>query len=267
MAFTEEQLERYNRHIILKGVGAEGQEKLLAGKVLIIGMGGLGSPVAMYLAAAGVGTIGIVDADEADLSNLQRQVIHRTADVGRAKVQSAKEKINALNPDVTVHTYREFVTPENIMERIEDYDLVIDATDNFSTKFLINDACVLAKKPFIHAGINRFQGQLMTYVPGEGPCYRCVFKNPPADGVVPTSKEVGIIGAMAGVIGSLEAMEAIKYLTGAGELLTGRLLTYDALKMEFRTIRLPKRDKDCAVCGEHPTITMSDYDPVVGKGL
>ena len=172
MAFTNEQMERYSRHIILQEVGVKGQKKLLNGKVLIIGAGGLGAPAAMYLAAAGVGTIGIVDADEVDLSNLQRQIIHGTADVGKAKVKSAKETMNAMNPDVTVNTYREFVTSENIMDLIKDYDFIIDGTDNFPAKFLINDACVMAKKPFSHAGIIRFKGQLMTYVPGEGPCYR-----------------------------------------------------------------------------------------------
>ena len=176
MAFTNEQLERYSRHIILKEVGAKGQKKLLNASVLIIGAGGLGAPAAMYLAAAGVGTIGIVDADEVDLSNLQRQIIHSTADIGKAKVKSAKETMEAINPDVTVKTYREFVTSENVMELIKDYDFIIDGTDNFPAKFLINDTCVMAGKPFSHAGIIRFKGQLMTYVPGEGPCYRCVFK-------------------------------------------------------------------------------------------
>ena len=207
MALTDEQIERYSRHIILKEVGAKGQKKLLNAKVLIIGAGGLGAPAAMYLAAAGVGTIGIADADEVDLSNLQRQIIHQTADVGKAKVQSAKETMNAMNPDVTVNTYREFITSENIMDIIKDYDFVIDGTDNFPAKFLINDACVMAKKPFSHAGIIRFKGQLMTYVPGEGPCYRCVFKNPPPKDAVPTCKQAGVIGAMGGVIGSLQAME------------------------------------------------------------
>ena len=260
MAFTNEQMERHSRHIILQEVGVKGQKKLLNGKVLIIGAGGLGAPAAMYLAAAGVGTIGIVDADEVDLSNLQRQIIHGTADVGKAKVKSAKETMNAMNPDVTVNTYREFVTSENI----KDYDFIIDGTDNFPAKFLINDACVMAKKPFSHAGIIRFKGQLMTYVPGEGPCYRCVFKNPPPKDAVPTCKQAGVIGAMGGVIGSLQAMEAIKYLIGVGDLLTGKLLTFDALKMEFHTIKLPKAHPHCAICGEHPTITeLIDYEQVV----
>lgn len=261
MAFTNDQLERYSRHIILKEVGAKGQKKLLNANVLIIGAGGLGAPAAMYLAAAGVGTIGIADADEVDLSNLQRQIIHTTADIGKAKVLSAKETMEAINPEVTVKTYRTFVTSENISELIADYDFIIDGTDNFPAKFLINDACVMAKKPFSHAGIIRFKGQLMTYVPGQGPCYRCVFKNPPPKDAVPTCKQAGVIGAMGGVIGSLQAMEAIKYIIGQGELLTGWLLTYDALKMEFRKVKLPSDTSHCAVCGEHPTITeLIDYE-------
>lgn len=260
MAFTNEQLERYSRHIILQEVGVKGQKKLLNASVLIIGAGGLGAPVALYLAAAGVGTIGIVDADEVDLSNLQRQVIHTTNDVGKAKVKSAAETMEAINPDVTVKTYRTFVDSSNIMDLIKDYDFIIDGTDNFPAKFLINDACVMAEKPFSHAGIIRFKGQLMTYVPGEGPCYRCVFKNPPPKDAVPTCKQAGVIGAMGGVIGSLQAMEAIKYIIGKGDLLTGKLLTYDALKMEFHTIKLPK-DDHCAVCGDEPTITeLIDYE-------
>ena len=244
--------------------GAKGQKKLLKGKVLIIGAGGLGAPAAMYLAAAGVGTIGIVDADEVDLSNLQRQIIHTTADVGKAKVRSAKETMNAMNPDVTVNTYRMFVDSTNIRELIRDYDFIIDGTDNFPAKFLINDACVLEKKPFSHAGIIRFKGQLMTYVPGEGPCYRCVFKNPPPKDAVPTCKQAGVIGAMGGVIGSLQAMEAIKYLLGVGDLLTGALLTFDALTMEFHKIKLPKDTHNCAVCGDHPTILEPiDYEQEV----
>ena len=260
MAFTNEQLERYSRHIILQEVGVKGQKKLLNASVLIIGAGGLGAPAALYLAAAGVGTIGIVDADEVDLSNLQRQVIHTTNDVGKAKVKSAAETMEAINPDVTVKTYRTFVDSTNIMDLIKDYDFIIDGTDNFPAKFLINDACVMAGKPFSHAGIIRFKGQLMTYVPGEGPCYRCVFKNPPPKDAVPTCKQAGVIGAMGGVSGSLKAMEAIKYIIGKGELLTGKLLTYDALKMEFHTIKLPK-DHHCAVCGDEPTITeLIDYE-------
>lgn len=268
MAFSNEQLERYSRHIILKEVGAKGQRKLLNGKVLIIGAGGLGAPAAMYLAAAGVGTIGIVDADEVELSNLQRQIIHATEDLGKAKVQSARETMERMNPDVTVNPYRVFVDSHNILKLIEDYDFIIDGTDNFPAKFLINDACVMAKKPFSHAGIIRFKGQLMTYVPGQGPCYRCVFKNPPPKDVVPTCKQAGVIGAMGGVIGSLQAMEAIKYILGVGDLLTGYLLTYDALKMEFRKIKLPENTSGCAVCGDYPTITeLIDYEQAECEGI
>lgn len=264
MAFTNEQLERYSRHIILKEVGAKGQKKLLNSSVLIIGAGGLGAPAALYLAAAGVGTIGIADADEVDLSNLQRQVIHSTKDVGKPKVLSAKESMEAINPDVTVKTYQTFVDSETIMDLIKDYDFIIDGTDNFPAKFLINDACVLEKKPFSHAGIIRFKGQLMTYVPGQGPCYRCVFKNPPPKDAVPTCKQAGVIGAMGGVIGSLQAMEAIKYLVGVGDLLTGYLLTYDALTMEFHKIKLPKDTHKCPVCGDNPTILEPiDYEQEV----
>lgn len=261
MALTDEQIERYSRHIILKEVGAKGQKKLLNAKVLIIGAGGLGAPAAMYLAAAGVGTIGIADADEVDLSNLQRQIIHSTEDVGKAKVKSAKETMERMNPDVKVNTYRTFVDSSNIRELVREYDFIIDGTDNFPAKFLINDACVLEKKPFSHAGIIRFQGQLMTYVPGKGPCYRCVFKDPPPKDAVPTCKQAGVIGAMGGVIGSLQAMEAIKYIIGKGDLLTGYLLTYDALSMEFRKIKLPSDTHKCAVCGDNPTITEPiDYE-------
>ncbi|MBO6130189.1 MAG: molybdopterin-synthase adenylyltransferase MoeB [Pseudobutyrivibrio sp.] len=264
MAMTDEQIERYSRHIILKEVGAKGQKKLLQASVLIIGAGGLGAPAAMYLAAAGVGKIGIVDADEVDLSNLQRQIIHSTADIGKPKVKSAKETMNAMNPDVEVVTYHRFVDSTNIRELIREYDFIIDGTDNFPAKFLINDACVMEKKPFSHAGIIRFKGQLMTYVPGQGPCYRCVFKNPPPKDAVPTCKQAGVIGAMGGVIGSLQAMEAIKYIVGVGSLLTGHLLTYDAVNQEFRKIKLPGDTSKCPVCGDHPTITeLIDYEQEV----
>lgn len=262
MGFTNEQLERYSRHIILKEIGVKGQKKLAAAKVLIIGAGGLGAPAAMYLAAAGVGQIGIVDLDRVDRSNLQRQIIHTTEDLNKPKVLSAKETMEAINPDVKVVTYQTFLYSKNIMDIIADYDFILDGTDNFPAKFLINDACVMANKPFSHAGIIRFKGQLMTVIPHESPCYRCAFKNPPPKGAVPTCREAGVIGAMAGVIGSLQALEAVKYITGAGELLTGKLLTFDALTMNFHTIKLPTRGEGCAVCSEHPTITeLIDYDP------
>ncbi len=261
MPFTNEQLERYSRHIILKEIGVKGQKKLMNGSVLIIGAGGLGAPAAMYLAAAGVGKIGIADADVVDLSNLQRQIIHTTADVGRPKVESAAETMRAINPDVEVVTYHEFISSANIMDIIKDYDFVLDGTDNFPAKFLINDACVMADKPFSHAGILRFKGQLMTVIPHQSPCYRCVFKTMPPKDAIPTCKQAGVIGAMAGVIGSLQALEAVKFLTGAGQLLTGKLLTFDALTMKFHTVKLPPRGDGCAVCSDHPQITeLIDYE-------
>ncbi|KAB8288989.1 adenylyltransferase [Bifidobacterium ramosum] len=258
MAMNDEQLERYARHLILKGVGAKGQKRLLAASVLIIGAGGLGSPVALYLAAAGVGRIGLADGDVVDLSNLQRQIIHTTARVGQPKVESAAAAIRALNPDVTVDEHNGIVDADTIAALIEPYDLVIDATDNFATKFLINDACVLAGKPFIHAGVVGFAGQLMDVVPGAGPCYRCIFEEMPPAGEVPTCKEAGVLGAVVGVIGSLEATEAVKLIVGVGEPLIGRMLTVDALTMDVRRVPLPDRVPECAVCGDHPTITTLD---------
>lgn len=265
MAFSNEQLERYSRHIILQEVGAKGQKKLLNSKVLVIGTGGLGAPAAMFLGAAGVGTIGLVDFDVVELSNLQRQIIHLTKDVGKPKVISGKETINEMNPEVDVITYKEWVSASNITDIIKDkdYDFIIDGTDNFPAKFLINDACVLNNKPFSHAGIIRFKGQTMTYVPGEGPCYRCIFKEPPPKDAVPTCKQAGVLGVMGGVIGTIQATEAVKYILGQGELLTGKLLTYDALNMDFRKIKLAPR-KSCQVCGETPTIKeLFDYEQAV----
>ncbi len=251
---TESQIERYSRHIILKEVGGKGQQKLLDGKVLIIGAGGLGAPVALYLAAAGVGTIGLADADDVDLSNLQRQVIHFTADIGKPKVESARDKIEAINPDVTVITYKEWVTAANIAGIIADYDFVIDGTDNFAAKFLINDACVLAGKPYSHGGILQFVGQTITILPGQSPCYRCLFPQPPPKDAIPTCSQAGVIGVLPGVIGSIQATEAIKFLLGKGKLLAGRILMYDALDMKFRDVEI-KRNANCPICGEHPTIT------------
>lgn len=249
MALTEKQLVRYNRNIAVKEVGKKGQEKLLGAKVLVIGAGGLGSPAAMYLAAAGVGTIGIVDADCVELSNLQRQILHSTQDIGKEKVLSAKETIQKLNPDVKIETYHMFVDESNIRKLVRKYDFMIDATDNFPAKFLINDACVLEKKPFCHAGIIRFGGQLMTYIPGCGPCYRCIFGDVPPKDAVSDCKQAGIFGAIGGIVGSLQAMEAVKYILGEGELLAGYLLTIDTLSMEFRKIKLPKTTHGCTVCG------------------
>ncbi|MDR3160359.1 MAG: molybdopterin-synthase adenylyltransferase MoeB, partial [Spirochaetaceae bacterium] len=251
MAFTNEQLERYSRHIILKEVGVKGQKRLMEGRVLIIGAGGLGAPAAMYLAAAGVGVIGIADADRVDLSNLQRQIIHGTSDVGKPKVVSARETMNAMNPDVEVVGYHEWVNAATIADIINDknYDFIIDGTDNFPAKFLINDACVMLKKPFSHAGIIRFQGQLLTYLPGKGPCYRCVFHSPPPPDAVPTCSQAGVLGVMGGVIGTLQASEALKFLLGMEGLLSGFLLTYNALTGDFRKVKLAPNPA-CQVCGE-----------------
>lgn len=260
MEFTEQQLERYSRHILLQDVGVEGQTKLLNGKVLIIGAGGLGAPIAFYLAAAGVGQIGILDFDVVDLSNLQRQIIHFTKDVGRSKVESAKEKMEAINPDVTVKTYHERLEASNIREIIREYDFVIDGVDNFPTKFLINDACVMENVPFSHGGILRFEGQTMTVIPHESACYRCVFKEPPPANLVPTCSQAGVLGAVAGMLGTIQATEALKFLTGTGDLLINRLLIFDAKKMKFREVKFKKMN-DCAVCSDHPTITeLVDYE-------
>ncbi|MGA2091426.1 MAG: molybdopterin-synthase adenylyltransferase MoeB [Endomicrobiales bacterium] len=259
MALNDEQLERFSRHIILKEVGIEGQEKIIAGKVLIIGAGGLGAPAALYLAAAGVGTIGIVDGDVVDLTNLQRQIIHFTPDVNRPKVISAKEKMELINPDTHVVTHHTRVYADNIFDIIKYYDFVIDGTDNFPAKFLINDACVLAKKPFSHGGILRFDGQTMTYVPGHA-CYRCVFSNPPPKNAVPTCSQAGVLGAVAGMLGTIQAAEALKYLVGTGELLVDRLLIFNAFRMEFRNAVI-KRKADCPVCGDKPSIReLKDYE-------
>lgn len=252
MNLNDEQIERYSRHIILSEVGVEGQEKILAGKVLIIGAGGLGAPAALYLAAAGVGTIGIVDGDNVELSNLQRQVIHFGADVGKAKVISAKEKMQAINPDVKVLTYQARLRAENITGIIKDYDFIIDGTDNFAAKFLINDACVLAAKPFSHGGILRFDGQTMTYKPGEA-CYRCVFTAPPPKGAVPTCSQAGILGAVAGMLGTIQAAEALRFLLGKGELLVNRLLIFDAMRMKFREVSF-RKNPSCPICGDNPLI-------------
>lgn len=254
MSLGIEDIERYSRQILLKQVGGKGQEKLLASRVLIVGAGGLGAPSSMYLAAAGVGTIGLVDGDKVDVTNLQRQIVHFTGDLDIPKVESAAEKLRAINPSVNVKTYEERVDSLNIMKIIADYDFVIDGTDNFPTKFLINDACYFARVPFSHAGILRFDGQLFTVVPGESACYRCVFNSPPPPGSVPSCSQAGILGAVAGVIGSLQATEALKYLLGAGELLRDRMLIFDALGMRFREAKF-SRNPRCPLCGENPSVT------------
>lgn len=259
MAMTESQIERYSRQIILKDVGGIGQEKIMAGKVLLIGAGGLGSPAALYLAAAGVGTIGIADGDNVDITNLQRQVIHFTEDLNVPKAESAMNKMKRINPDVKVEIYKERICAENAAAIIGKYDFIIDGTDNFPAKFLINDACVLAKKAFSHAGILRFDGQAMTYTPGNA-CYRCVFPEMPPKGVIPTCSQAGILGPVAGILGTVQAAEALKFFIGKGELLINRLLIMDAFKMEFRTVKF-KRNVKCPVCGDEPSITaLKDYE-------
>ncbi|RWX48556.1 Molybdopterin or thiamine biosynthesis adenylyltransferase [Candidatus Electrothrix marina] len=250
---TDEQLKRYSRHIILQDVGPEGQAKLMEAKVLVVGAGGLGSPIALYLAAAGVGTIGIVDADVVEISNLQRQVIHFSSDIQRPKVDSAAEKMRAINPEIEVNSYKLYLDASNIKEIISDYDFVLDGTDNFATKFLVNDACVMAGIPFSHGGILRFDGQTMTVLPGRSACYRCSFRQPPPPEAVPSCSQAGVLGAIAGMLGTIQAAEALKFITGAGILLTDTLLTFDAKIMHFRRVVLKKRS-DCPLCGENPTI-------------
>jgi len=254
MELTEQQIERYSRHILLEEVGGAGQKKLLGAKILIIGAGGLGSPAGLYLAAAGLGTLGIVDADHVDLTNLQRQVIHHTSDIGSKKVVSAANRLRAINPDITVNAHALKVTAANIAELIRQYDFVIDGTDNFSAKYLINDACYFEDIPFVHAGLLRFYGQLMTVLPGQSTCCRCIFGPPPSPGDVPTCAQAGVLGVLPGVMGSLQATEAIKYVLGIGELLTNTLLIYDALTMEFNRVAL-KENRQCPLCGEQPEIT------------
>ncbi len=254
MAFTEEQLVRYSRHIILSEVGGKGQRKIGKARVLLIGAGGLGSPIALYLAAAGIGKMGIIDADTVDLTNLQRQILHHTQDVGRPKVDSAAEKIKDLNPDVEVVTYQKYLDAENALEIYADYDYVIDGTDNFPAKFLINDAAFFSKKPLIHGGILRFDGQLFTIIPGESACYRCIFPELPPQGVVPNCQEAGVLGALAGLIGTLQATEVIKLILGIGNPLTNRILAYHGLETLFREIKI-KKSPNCPLCGSNPSIT------------
>lgn len=251
--FTDSQLERYSRHIILQEVGVEGQAKILQARILIVGAGGLGSPAALYLAAAGTGTLGIADYDVVEISNLQRQIIHFTKDLKEAKVDSAAEKIRAINPDIQVVKHREAICAENIQKIIRDYDFVVDGSDNFPTKFIINDACVLENIPFSHGGILRYEGQTMTVLPGRSACYRCVYRKPPPPDTVPTCSLAGVLGAIAGILGTIQATEALKYVLGIGDLLTDSLLTFDAMAMDFQKLRL-KKQPDCPVCGNNPTI-------------
>lgn len=262
--FNEEQIRRYSRHILLPEVGGLGQTKLLESRVLLVGAGGLGSPAALYLAAAGVGTLGIIDADVVDLSNLQRQILHTTATVGKAKTESARETIHALNPDVNIVTYKELLHSSNIFDLIGGYDVILDGCDNFPTRYLVNDACVMAKIPNVHGSIFRFEGQATVFKPGEGPCYRCLYPEPPPPGMVPSCQEGGVLGVLPGIIGTIQAIETLKVLLGIGKTLVGRLLMYDALKMQFRELRL-RRDPACPLCGDAPTIQgLIDYEQFCG---
>ena len=260
---TPDQVKRYSRHIIMAPVGSQGQRKLLESKVLIVGAGGLGSPVAVYLALAGVGTLGIVDCDVVDVSNLQRQILHYTHDVGRAKTVSAKETIKEYNPDTEVVLHETWLTSENAMEIISQYDLVVSGADNFPSRYLINDACYLAGKPLVDGSILIFDGQSTVYVPGHG-CYRCLFPSPPPPGMVPNCAEAGVLGALTGLVGSIQAVETLKLIMGIGESLTSRLLLIDALSMDFREVKINRNPK-CPLCGEHPTVTeLSDYEIFCG---
>lgn len=255
MEFTESQIQRYSRQIILSEVGGKGQKKLQDAKVLVIGAGGLGSPAALYLAAAGIGTLGLTDGDVVDLSNLQRQILHTTDRIGVPKVESGGQLLSALNPDITLKLYPEHVNVSNILSLIEGYDIILDGSDNFSTRFLVNDACFFAKKTLISGSIFRFEGQLATIKPHEGfPCYRCLYPEPPPAGLVPNCQEAGVLGVLAGTIGVLQANETIKEILGLGETLAQHLLLYDALDMTFRKVGRPKAP-DCPLCGPHPTIT------------
>ena len=262
--FTDKQIERYSRHIILPEVGGSGQQKMLEARVLLLGAGGLGSPAAYYLAAAGIGNLGIVDFDKVDLSNLQRQIIHSTERIGMLKTESAKKTIEALNPDINVTLYNERLDSSNIMSLIESYDYVVDGSDNFPTRYLVNDACVMKNKTLVHGSIYRFEGQVTVFKPFDGPCYRCLYPEPPPPGMVPNCQEGGVLGVLAGVIGNLQVVEVLKLVIGIGETLIGKLLIYDALNTEFRNLRL-RRDADCPVCSENPTIKeLVDYEEFCG---
>ena len=264
MQLSNEEIQRYSRHLILPEVGMAGQKAIKGASVLCIGTGGLGSPIAMYLAAAGIGKIGIVDFDEVDFSNLQRQIIHNTERIGMLKTEAAKKTISALNPDVNVTVFNERLNSENIMRLFEDYDYILDGTDNFATRYLINDACVMAGKTNIHGSIFRFEGQVTVFKPDEGPCYRCLYPEPPPPGLVPNCQEGGVLGVLAGVIGNLQVVETLKLILGKGYTLVGSLLIYDALKTEFRKLKL-KKDPKCPVCSDQPTITeLIDYEEFCG---
>ncbi len=263
-ALSADEVTRYSRHLILSEVGMEGQRRLKAAKVLCIGAGGLGSPVAMYLAAAGVGTIGIVDFDVVDVSNLQRQILHGTSDVGRTKLASAKDTLHELNPHVNVITHEVALSSANALDLFRGYDVVVDGTDNFPTRYLVNDACVLLGIPNAYGSIFRFEGQASVFGTKDGPCYRCLYPEPPPPGLVPSCAEAGVLGILPGLIGTIQATETVKIILGMGQTLAGRFLIYDAMKMRFRELTL-RKDPDCPVCGTHPTVTaLIDYDQFCG---
>src|SRR5947207_279858 len=265
-ALSNDEILRYSRHLIMPEVGMDGQTKLKAARVLCIGAGGLGSPLALYLTAAGVGTLGIVDFDVVDFTNLQRQVIHTTSDVGRPKLESATEKIKAINPFVNVRAFETKLTSANALDIFRDFDIVVDGTDNFPTRYLVNDACVLTGKPNVYGSIFRFEGQASIFATKQGPCYRCLYSEPPPPGLVPSCAEGGVLGVLPGIIGSIQAMETIKLILGAGEPLIGRLVLFAALRLPFRELKL-RKDPNCPICGDHPTIhELIDYQAFCGIG-
>jgi adenylyltransferase/sulfurtransferase len=267
MALSQEEVLRYSRHLIMPEVGVEGQEKLQKARVLIIGCGGLGSPLSIYLAAAGIGHIGLVDFDVVDFTNLQRQIAFATSDVGRPKVEATQDRIASINPNAKVTTYRTKLSSENVLDIFREYDIIIDGTDNFPTRYLTNDACVILKKPNVYGSIFRFEGQASVFWGEKGPCYRCLYPEPPSSGMVPSCAEGGVLGILPGTIALIQATEAIKLILGKGEPLIGRLLLYNALDMKFREVKLQK-DPDCPVCGNNPTITRPiDYEQFCGTAL
>ena len=262
--FTPEQINRYSRHFLLPEVGEAGQAKLLDAKVLLIGAGGLGSPTALYLAAAGIGTIGIVDHDVVDMSNLQRQILHTNERVGMPKVESARETLHGLNPDINVIGYRERLSSENVLRLFADYDVIVDGCDNFPTRYLVNDACVMLGKPNVHGSIFQFEGQASVFYPGKGPCYRCLFPEPPPPGAAPSCQEAGVLGVLPGLVGCVQALETIKVILGVGKPLVGRMVYFDTLNMELRLHKL-RKDPHCPMCSEHRTITeLIDYEEFCG---
>lgn len=261
---SHEEIRRYGRHLIMPEVALEGQKKLKAASVLLVGAGGLGSPLALYLAAAGVGRIGLIDFDVVDPSNLQRQVLHSTLDVGRSKLESARERIAGLNPHVEVETYETMLTSENALDLLQGYDVIVDGTDNFPTRYLVNDACVLLKKPNVYGSIFRFEGQATVFSSESGPCYRCLYPEPPPPGLVPSCAEGGVLGVLPGIIGTIQAAETLKLILGAGTSLIGRLLLFDALKMQFRELKI-RKNPECPVCGKSPSIQqLIDYEAFCG---